>query len=119
MSSLPEGVRREDDTLIVDLDHHPQLAERDGTLVLKSVRVVVVRGKKKLRAFSLRCPHKPKKDYLVHAVKDAKRPCFQCSAHRWQWDQKGRPKVRAKKPLARLRAQLEGRELRIRLNSKP
>ncbi len=84
-------------------------------LVLKDVRVVVVRGKKKLRAFSLRCPHKPKKDYLVHAVKDAKRPCFQCHAHRWRWDRKGRPTVPAKKPLVRLPARVDGQELRIRI----
>ena len=115
MASLPEGVRQEDETVVVDLDRHPQLAERDGVLVLDSLRVVVVRGKKKLRAFSLRCPHKPKKDYRVHAVKDTKRPCFQCSAHGWQWDRKGRPKVRAKKPLDRLPAKLDGHELRIRL----
>lgn len=112
---LREGITRHGDELHVDLTVRTELLEKDGTLEIRPLRLLLVRSKKRVRAFCAVCPHKPKKLYRVHRVKKARRPLLRCPKHGWTWDRKGRPRGKAKKKLPRVRTSLEGDTLVVRI----
>ena len=89
--------------LHLSLADYPQLRECGGTLHLIEEGVLLARGKKKLRAFSHVCPHKPKNSVSLDG--SSKKSCFRCSAHNWAWDRKGRPHGKAERPLKQLRTE--------------
>ncbi|HJK90723.1 MAG TPA: Rieske 2Fe-2S domain-containing protein [Polyangiaceae bacterium LLY-WYZ-15_(1-7)] len=115
MTALPEGVTRHGDALHIDLKVRTELLEKGGVLELKAFRLLLVRSRKRVRAFCATCPHKPKKLYRVHRVRKAAVPLFRCPKHDWTWDHKGRPRGKAKKKLPRARTELLGETLVVQL----
>ncbi|MDX1488151.1 MAG: Rieske 2Fe-2S domain-containing protein [Acidiferrobacterales bacterium] len=101
--------------VIVDLTMQPALVNIGGVLWIRKARLLVVRGKKKYRAFSSICPHKPKKRYRIRVKKRKKgRPVFHCAKHNWYFDHKGRPAKKAKKPMQSLPVKQKGQVLVIK-----
>jgi len=112
---LPKGVALDGDKLKVDLSVCEALQHKDGVLEVRPLRLLLVRGKKKVRAFHAECPHKPKKGYRIHQLKREARPVFRCPKHQWTWDRKGRPTGKAKKRLPRLETEQDGDALCVEL----
>lgn len=103
-------------TIRVKLSDHPALQEPGGGVLLRGPGVLLVRGKHKgtLRAFSARCPHKPKEGRVE--LKSGKDGCrLACPLHDWTFSRKGKPTGKAKRGLERLELEQDGDELVIRL----
>ena len=112
---MTDGVHIEPKKVVIDLERHPELHEPGGILYVRDAGVIVVRGKRKHRAFSSACPHKPKKKYKVFPDRiDPRKPCFRCAVHDWSWDHKGRATGRAKRPLERLPVERSNGHLIVR-----
>ena len=110
---LPPGVVVDGSRVRVDLSLHPELAEEGGVLELPAPALILVRGKRKVRAFCAFCPHKPKKKRLVRRVASGRRPAWVCDAHDWTFDRKGRPTGCAKQGLKRYRVEQVGGALHV------
>lgn len=112
---MTHGIDVEKKRVIIDLAQHPELEEQGGILYVREAGVLVVRGKRKLRAFSSVCPHKPKKKYRIFPDRvDPQKPCFRCAVHGWSWDHKGRATGKAKRSLERLPARRSDGRLIVR-----
>lgn len=111
-----EGVQVEKKRVTIDLAQHPELEEPGAVLYVRPASILIVRGKRRYRAFSSVCPHKPKKKYRVFSRReDPQRPCFQCAVHGWSWDHKGRATGKAKKALRRFPVKEKDGQLVVRL----
>ena len=98
----------------VDLADYPQLEQPGQAVLLREVGVWLVRGKRRLRAYSARCPHKPKKGRIVLGT--GERGCFfRCPLHAWTFTRKGKPTGKSKKALRRLPLAVKGGVARIEL----
>ncbi|MCA8923115.1 MAG: Rieske 2Fe-2S domain-containing protein [Planctomycetes bacterium] len=100
--------------LRVDLDAYPQLSEPGQAVLLRKELVWLIRGKRRLRAYSARCPHKPKEGRIVRD--GSERGCyFRCPLHSWTFTRRGKPTGRSKKPMRRLPLVIKGGVARIEL----
>lgn len=109
------GVVIKKKNVVVDLTMQPALVHIGGVLWIRKARLLVVRGKKRYRAFSSTCPHKPKKRYRIRVKKRKKgQPLFHCAKHNWHFDHKGRPAKKAKKPMKSLPVKQKGQVLIIK-----
>jgi len=98
----------------VDLSDYPQLQQPGQAVLLDEEAVWLVRGKKSLRAYSARCPHKPKKGVVLRGKGD-KGCFFRCPLHDWTFSRKGKPTGKSKKALRRLPLALKDGVARIEL----
>lgn len=112
---LPEGIEHKDGRLIVDLERCTPLQQRGGVVEIRALRLALVRGKKRVRALCLTCPHKPKKNARVHLRGEGDAPTFRCAAHGWTWSRSGKATGKAKKHLPRLAVIRSGSRLTVKL----
>jgi nitrite reductase/ring-hydroxylating ferredoxin subunit len=115
VGKLPRGVEVDGKRVRIDLREHPQLLELDGVLELPSLHLILVRGKRQLRAMCSFCPHKPDKERIIERMEGKRRPAFVCHHHGWTWDRKGRATDRAEAALGRYEVEVRGDEVVVTL----
>lgn len=101
-------------TLRVDLDDYPQLQRPGAAVLLRAHHVWLVRGKRRLRAYWARCPHKPKKGRVMLGS-GAKGCFFRCPLHDWTFSRKGKATGKSKTRMKRLPLAVKGAVAKIQL----
>jgi nitrite reductase/ring-hydroxylating ferredoxin subunit len=113
MVKLPAGIVVEGDEVRVDLRAFDELRSTDGVLEVPQLALLLVRGRRRIRAFCTYCPHKRAKERPIERVEGA-RPRWICRHHGWTWDRKGRPTGEAEEGLDRWQAEIVGDEVIVR-----
>ena len=114
MGKVPAGIVVDGEQVRVDLNAFGELVSTDGVLELAELGLILVRGKRRIRAFCAFCPHKRGKERPVERVAGAGRPRFVCRHHGWTFDRKGRPTGKAEEGLDRWDAEIVGDEVVVR-----
>ena len=114
--TLPEGVTRDGDTLIVDLTQFPDLQTANNSLWIPAADVIVINGADVgYRAFSSVCPHERE---AVEIFEPSEGDGYQlrCPAHDWTFDVDGDPTGRASAGLNQFPLTKADQTLRVMLN---
>lgn len=113
--TLPEGVTRDGNTLIVDLEAFPDLQEPNTSLWIPAADVIVIHGADVgYRAFRSVCPHEGE-DVEIFEPAGSNGHQLRCPAHDWTFDVDGDPTGRAQAGLVRYSVTTEGATLQISL----
>jgi nitrite reductase/ring-hydroxylating ferredoxin subunit len=111
--TLPEGVTRDGNTLIVDLEAFPDLQTPNNSLWIPAADIIVIHGPDVgYRAFSSICPHEGE-DVSIFEPSGGASYQLRCPAHDWTFDVDGDPTGSARADLNRYSVTKEGATLQI------